>query len=119
MSLRNKSHAARRVAYMLSFGDIPRGQCVLHRCDNPACINPVHLFLGTLADNNADRKRKGRNSCRVGEKNTCVKLSPEAIQVIREAYRTGRSQRSIGEDFGICQQQVSAIVNRKQWSHVA
>lgn len=51
---------AHRVAWMITNGPIPDGLCVLHRCDNPPCVNPAHLFLGTVQDNNADRDAKGR-----------------------------------------------------------
>ena len=52
---------AHRVAWKMAFGPIPRNRCVLHHCDNPGCVHPGHLFIGTIADNNRDRTNKGRN----------------------------------------------------------
>lgn len=60
--IRRKLFKAHRVAWMLCKGAVPEGLCVLHKCDTPSCVNPDHLFLGTHADNMADKKRKGRVS---------------------------------------------------------
>src|SRR5687768_198156 len=70
-----KKWRAHRVAYELYVGPIPRGLLVLHRCDVPACVNPQHLFLGTDADNGADKKAKGRAPRVIGN----AKLTPEAV----------------------------------------
>jgi hypothetical protein len=96
-------------------GPIPKGMDVLHRCDNPPCINPEHLFLGTQADNNADRDAKGR--CRVahGEKQHAAKLTQAQVLAIREDRR---SQRKIAAAYHVNQGTISSIKLRKTWRHV-
>lgn len=119
ISIKNKSVQTHRVSYELRVGSIPEGMCVLHRCDVRRCINPEHLFLGTLGDNNTDRKQKGRNTDRRGERNPQAKADTEKIRKLREAHATRRySQRQLAKMFGLCQQQVSVIVRGKAWSHV-
>ncbi len=82
--LPNKLIGAHRMAYILYKGEIPAGLCVCHKCDNPICINPEHLFLGTVVDNNRDRDTKGR-----GRKITTV--CPRGHQYTEEnTYRSGR-----------------------------
>lgn len=73
-----KTERSRRVAYEIAVGVIPDGLCVLHRCDNPPCCNPSHLFIGTIADNNADRDRKGRQRSMRGDGNG-ARLHPEKM----------------------------------------
>ena len=105
--------AAHRVSYFIFNGLIPDGACVLHRCDNPACVNPKHLFLGTQQDNMADKKEKGRN--RVGERHQNSRLSLADVIKIRVSAHRGYSQKEIATLFGISQSQVSHIVTGKQW----
>lgn len=73
---------AHRVSYMLYRGAIPDGMHVLHRCDNPACVNPEHLFLGTHLDNMRDMYSKGRRQAATGLRNGAAKLDSEGIQRI-------------------------------------
>ena len=113
---------AHRVAYAFYNGaEIPAGLCVLHRCDNPACVNPSHLWLGTRTDNNADMKAKGRG-VQNGVKGTAhyrTNFSNADILKIRAMYKSGHYlQREIGDMFGICQSYVSELVNRKKWTHI-
>lgn len=118
VSVCNKSVGAHRLSFELANGPIPKGLWVLHRCDNPSCINPDHLFLGTAADNNADCKSKRRTACRIGEKNTRARLVEKTVMEIRRLANTGISQRKIARQFGISQQHVSAISRGRFWSHL-
>src|SRR5262249_38001495 len=119
VSENDHSVQAHKAAYRLVNGPIPYGLCVLHECDNRNCINPAHLFLGTLGDNKTDRKRKGRNADPRGQNNKQAKLAPaEIVEVYRLARQTDLSQREIGKRFGICQQWVSDIARGLAWPHL-
>ena len=101
---------AHRVSYELANGAIPDGMCVLHRCDNPPCVNPAHLYLGTIADNNRDAKAKGRTA--LGERNGQAKLTDEQVREIRRIHGSGGvTQRSLARKFGVQFMQISRIVN--------
>jgi hypothetical protein len=109
--------AAHRAAWKLTHGPIPKGMSVCHQCDNPRCVRPDHLFLGTQRDNIQDAARKGRMHRPVmrGEKNRNSRLTTADVIAIRSEREKGRTQQSIADQFGITQAQVSAIVLRKQW----
>lgn len=126
--------------FTLCFHAVPHGQHVCHRCDNPRCCNPAHLFLGTPSENMLDAARKGRNGSQQhperrprgdnhwtkrlpekvarGEKVNASnrKLTREDVLAIRAAYRAGAgSQKQIGDQFGIGHAQVSRIVHGIRW----
>jgi len=108
------------VAYVLAVGLIPDGLFVCHHCDNPPCCNPRHLFVGTIQDNLADMRAKGRgyngsHPGKRGTENTMTKLTPEEVRAIRI---DGRKQREIAEAFDISQSSVSYIKNRINWAHL-
>lgn len=107
---------AHRVSWEIANGPIPAGLCVLHRCDNPPCVNPRHLFLGTQVDNNLDRHLKGRTAC--GENAPRARLSAEDVREIRRRCSAGESRQAVGKEFGICHRHVGSIVRRELWRSV-
>ena len=110
---------AHRVAYELYRKPIPAGMCVLHACDNPACANPSHLFLGTNADNMADKMNKGRHVAPKGEAHGRAKLTKADVVAIKKRLAAGHeSQKAIGADYGVGQQQISRIKAGRKWRHI-
>lgn len=106
---------AHRVSWRLFNGAIPSELCVLHRCDNRKCVRPTHLFLGTRADNMADKMQKGRFLH--DEAHPTAKLAPIIVRAIRS--EVGLSQKAIGEKYGADQSWISRIRNRKARVHCA
>lgn len=112
---------AHRRAWTLTNGPIPSGLCVCHKCDNPPCVRPDHLFLGTVADNNQDMWRKGRGGRPPrGNQNPNVKLSDAEVAAIRARYTTGGvSHRALAREYGVSKTLVACIiVGRKRRPHV-
>ena len=117
--------AAHRVAFELAFGSIPPSKpFVCHRCDNPPCCNPAHLFAGTPADNNADMMVKGRRdptlrsprSRGVGRYN--AKLTDDDVRDMRLRRERGETYQSIAERYGKNISAVWHIIKRNKWKHV-
>jgi hypothetical protein len=106
------SLAAPRAAWKIATGeDVPRSISVCHTCDNPLCVNPAHLFLGTQVDNNNDRIAKGRNSRMPGQSNPAAKLTPAQVVEIRNRYAAGGvTQWGLADEYGVKQAQISRIV---------
>ena len=113
----NKKLSAHRVAYQI-YKDDPGDLLVCHKCDNPICVNPEHLFLGTNSDNAKDKQLKGRCHETKGIKNANAKLSVSDVLEIRELAISGMSYSEIGRRFGISHNHASFIHKRKSWSHV-
>ena len=107
-----KTRTAHRTSYDTFVGPIPEGMHVLHRCDNPPCVNPEHLFLGSNTDNNNDKVAKGRARGAMGERNTKAKLTWAQVEAIRA---DPRSQSTIGRAYGVTQSAVSAIKRGATW----
>lgn len=114
----SESLYAHRVSFAMTQGD-PGPLFVLHRCDNPACVRPSHLFAGTHAENMGDMLAKGRGDDRRGERHPGHKLTADDVREIRSRYAAGGiSQRRLGAEYGVGDRAVSYIVNRHTWSHL-
>jgi len=119
--IENKSYRAHRVSYELFIGDIPDGMLVCHRCDNPACVKPSHLFIGTIQDNVNDRQNKGHSTGGKlkGEDCPAHKYTKKDVIEIRSLYNTGQySQRDLARKFNISRPTIKNMVNRDTWKHI-
>lgn len=117
-----RSVYAHRTAYELTYGPIPPGMCVCHRCDNPPCCNPEHLFLGTPAENMADRDAKGRGRLGMkgrgptGRPNSRRSLTDREVQTLRTAYATWTgSVRALARGLGYSYSTVQRILNGQMY----
>lgn len=111
---------ASRAAYLIWVGTIPDGCLVCHTCDNPACVNPRHLWLGTQTDNMRDAALKQRtrpSGCR-GSAHGNARLDAGAVREIRERLAAGETCKRVARDFGVARVTVNAIKTRRRWSHV-
>jgi len=104
MRLHGKMEKAHRVSWLIFWGAIPKGKHVLHHCDNPGCVNPTHLFLGTNADNMRDKTKKGRQA---------KKLTDEEVKEIRHMHKRGVAQKVIAKTYNCVPSNISYIVNNK------
>lgn len=106
-----------RVSWEIANGPIPEGLFVCHHCDNPPCVNPDHLFIGTHVDNVADRERKGRNVIKHGSDQWNAKLTEDQVRAI---HADTRKQDDIAAAYGISQSTVHRIKARKSggWRHI-
>ncbi len=103
---------AHRLMYMLKVGPIPAQHVVMHSCDNPNCVNPDHLSVGTQADNMRDMSSKRRRS---GELNPRAKLTLDDVAAIRLA-RGKRTQRALAKEYGVCSATICNIQTRQTWN---
>jgi hypothetical protein len=138
-----RSMGTHQASYRLHKGEIPTGLCVCHSCDNPACVNPDHLFLGTTQVNNADRTAKGRsasgdaNGSRLhperrprgprhhwqtrpesrltGTRNGRAKLTLDQVASIRSRVASGESRAVLAREFGVSWTAINYIANGRNW----
>lgn len=114
-----------RFSWELHYGSIPDNLWVLHRCDNPSCVNPAHLFLGTHDDNMADMAAKHRagfqqhpEKAPKGERHGNAKLTDENVRSIRRLRAQGIARKAVAQMFGISESNVKAITSHKAWPHI-
>ena len=105
-----------RAAWEVAYGPIPDGVMVCHKCDNRACINPEHLFLGNQTDNMRDMIAKGRKRVAKGETHPKTKIDKALAERIREQHHNGCSQNSIAKEHGISQYIVWRVINHQHWT---
>lgn len=109
-------YAAHRASYMLHVGGIPEGKVICHKCDNPACVNPDHLFLGTKAENSADMVNKQRSAA--GERNSKAKLTEAQAKEVLSLRQSGQSLRVVAERFGVSKKAIHFIWQGVHWKHL-
>lgn len=109
---------AHRVAWEAHNAEpVPFGLKVCHHCDNPACVNPYHLFIGTQRRNMHDKVEKNRQT--KGEVHGTSKLTEAAVCEIRQRYLNGNiTQKQLGAEYGVTRQTISSLVRNKHWTHI-
>ena len=112
-----KHMVASRMAFILEYGAIENGKYVCHHCDNRACVNPSHLFIGTAADNQADMAIKGRAKRLHGETNGQAKITAEDVKQIR-ALRGKIPYGKIANRYGVSLSAIAHVMTGRSWSHI-
>ena len=105
-----------RVSYYLTYGNLRKDDCVCHTCDNPGCVNPAHLWVGSKAENNKDMRDKMRHV--YGETSKNAKLTMGDVIDIKRRLKYGESGLSISKDYPVSNKTISNILHGKKWAHV-
>lgn len=111
-----KNTKMHRHIYEECFGEIPKGMLIRHKCDNPACINPEHLELGTNRDNKDDMIK--RNRVLKNENHPNVKLTWVDIYKIRDLYKSGKTQKELAKMYNVSPRNINKIVNNETWKEI-
>lgn len=114
--LNNKSEMSHRVSYRIWNGEIPDGLIVRHKCDNPICVNPDHLELGTNAENSRDMVNRNRSL--KGERHNLAKLTEDSVKEIRILLGFGITHRELGRRYGVNQRVIYQIRHQLNWKHI-
>ena len=107
-----------RLSWEIHNGTIPEGMCVCHSCDNPPCVNPNHLWLGTSQENTQDKMSKGRHKYQSGESHYAAKLTDQQVEEIR-TKSTGKRGEGVrlAKEYGVSKSLISAIILSKKRTH--
>jgi hypothetical protein len=122
---RARTHFTHRLVYLAVHGSLGRSMSVCHTCDNPLCVNPGHLFLGTHGQNMRDMARKGRANGwfkthpRRGERNRGAKLNAHQVIEIRRLFEVGACRRDLRVRFGVGKTAIDNILAGRTWAHVS
>ena len=116
--INGKAQSYLRHKWRLEHGDIPKGRCICHHCDNPSCINPKHIFLGSYADNMHDMIAKGRARYAYGVFHGRSKLTPEKVLEIRKKFNEGVTIKVLHKEYGMSRTAIHKVVYRITWKHV-
>lgn len=119
ISYGGRSRGVHRVAYELEHGPIPPDRVVMHRCDNPPCVKREHLTLGTVADNNHDRDRKGRHRALPGSTNGFARLQEWQVAAIKARLGQGASTYALAAEYDVHQGTIWSIKAGHTWARVA
>jgi hypothetical protein len=117
-----KMKRVHRLAWELEHGEIPPGMDICHNCpggDNPLCVRPTHLWLGTQRENIADRTAKGRSSGPLGGRKRTDKVTRQDVIEIRKLQAQGVTQKDLAKRYNVTPTAISLIVSRINWKHVA
>ena len=113
-----KSYRAHRMSWFVHYGKWPGELYVCHKCDNPKCVRPSHLFLGTTDDNMQDMVKKGRKPSQRGERHPSNKLTEMDVRKIRKEHKNGVSQADLHRKYNVSRATICVIVKRIRWSHI-
>lgn len=116
--INGKDIRAHRASWLIHDGEIPSGSFVLHNCDNPSCVNPKCLFLGTSKGNSFDREMKDRENHTSGERYINQTTTWEIVDNLRNDAMNGMTQKELVEKYKIIKQSVSRIINNEQWFNI-
>ena len=112
---RSGTALAHRWAWELTRGPIPKGMSLCHTCDNPRCVNPNHLYVGTHAQNMRDKAIRGRHNAPIGERNRAARMTAADIVCIRTSVLPAPI---LADRYGVSRQAIHAILDRRTWKHV-
>jgi hypothetical protein len=123
VTINKKLYSLHRIIWRAAYGAIPLGGQVLHSCDNPSCVNPTHLFIGSQTDNMRDAAQKKRLASQIrpelrrGESNGNARLNKQQVAQIRESYRRGIiGYPTLAERFGVGMSTIRDIIKGRTWS---